>query len=283
MLPNILYLHSHDTGRSISPYGHAVATPNLQRFAEQGVVFRQAFSCAPTCSPSRASLFCSQWPHQTGMFGLAHRGFSLNDCRQTWLHTFRDAGYFNVLAGLEHLGLRAAMGLDHRPAIDLDLAPASAESRDVIPNACQWLVDRRSEQPFFMDIGLFETHRTEKQGDRHQWHNGEASPIGDPRYLRPPAILPDNPGTRLDFADFCQSVERLDDAWGQVLDTLDQTGLADNTIVIITTDHGIAFPGMKCTLTDHGTGVLLMMRGPDRLQHAAGKVVDSMEIGRAHV
>ena len=51
--PNILYLHSHDTGRYIQPYGYAVPTPKLQAFAEQGVVFRQAFCNAPTCSPSR--------------------------------------------------------------------------------------------------------------------------------------------------------------------------------------------------------------------------------------
>ena len=53
--PNILYLHSHDTGRYIQPYGHAVATPRLQRFAEQGVLYRQAFCAAPTCSASRAA------------------------------------------------------------------------------------------------------------------------------------------------------------------------------------------------------------------------------------
>ena len=54
--PNILYLHSHDTGRYVSPYGHALPTPHIQRFAEQGVVFRRAFSAAPTCSPSTAML-----------------------------------------------------------------------------------------------------------------------------------------------------------------------------------------------------------------------------------
>jgi len=54
--PNILYLHSHDTGQYIQPYGHPVPTPNLQRFAEQGVTFRNAFCANPTCSASRAAL-----------------------------------------------------------------------------------------------------------------------------------------------------------------------------------------------------------------------------------
>ena len=52
MRPNIVYIHSHDTGRYIQPYGHGVDTPRLQRLAEEGVLFRKAFTAAPTCSLS---------------------------------------------------------------------------------------------------------------------------------------------------------------------------------------------------------------------------------------
>ena len=62
--PNVLYLHSHDTGRHVQPYGVGVRTPRIQRLAEEGVIFRQAFCAAPTCSGSRASLATGQWPHQ---------------------------------------------------------------------------------------------------------------------------------------------------------------------------------------------------------------------------
>src|SRR5260370_20983445 len=72
--PNILYLHSHDTGRYIEPYGYEVPAPNLKKLAAEGVIFRQAFDAAPNCSTSRASLLTSQYPHNNGMFGLAHRG-----------------------------------------------------------------------------------------------------------------------------------------------------------------------------------------------------------------
>src|SRR5918995_2282338 len=78
-LPNVLYVHSHDTGRWLGPYGHAVRTPNIQRLAEEGVIFRKAFCAAPTCSGSRACLLTGQYAHSNGMVGLAHRGFSLND------------------------------------------------------------------------------------------------------------------------------------------------------------------------------------------------------------
>ena len=75
--PNILYIHSHDTGRYLQPYGHAIPTPNLQRLAEQGILFRRAYCAAPTCSPSRAALLTGQSPHSAGMLGLANRGFVL--------------------------------------------------------------------------------------------------------------------------------------------------------------------------------------------------------------
>src|SRR5215831_6706144 len=101
--PNILYIHSHDTGRYVQPYGHAISTPNIQHLAEQGILFRKAFCVAPTCSPSRAGLLTGQYAHCSGMTGLAHRGFSLNDYHQHIVHTLRKAGYYSVLIGEEHL------------------------------------------------------------------------------------------------------------------------------------------------------------------------------------
>jgi arylsulfatase A-like enzyme len=68
-------------------------------------------------------------------------------------------------------------------------------------------------------------------------------------------------------------VRTLDDYYGRILDTLDEQGLADNTLVIATTDHGLAFPLMKCRLTDHGMGVLLIVRGPG---FAGGRAIDGL-------
>src|SRR5262245_56259592 len=83
---NILYLSSRDAGRYLSPFGHPVPTPNLKKLASEGILFRNAFSAAPTCSPSRASLLTGQCAHQNGMLGLAHRGFSLDDYRHHLVH-----------------------------------------------------------------------------------------------------------------------------------------------------------------------------------------------------
>jgi N-sulfoglucosamine sulfohydrolase len=258
MKPNILYLHSHDTGRYIQPYGHAVPAPNLQRFAEQGILFRQAFCAAPVCSASRASLLTGQCPHRSGMNGLAHRGFSLNDYQQHFLHTLRKAGYFSGLVGLQHIAKDpAVIGYDRVWVLK------EKDVETVIPAAVEFLKSS-PKQPFFLDVGLFDGHR-----DFRKVGSSE-----NPNYCLPPAPLPDTPKTREDMAEFKASIRVLDQGYGEVLRALDASGLTENTLVIVTTDHGIAFPTMKCNLTDHGLGVTLMMRGPGGF--SGGKVSDAM-------
>ncbi|MFL5903661.1 MAG: sulfatase-like hydrolase/transferase, partial [Solirubrobacteraceae bacterium] len=97
--PNIVYIHSHDTGRYVQPYGRQVVTPNIQRLADQGLLFRNAFSAAPSCSPSRAALLTGRWPHCNGMNGLAHRGFALDDPSQHIVNTLKGAGYWTAMVG----------------------------------------------------------------------------------------------------------------------------------------------------------------------------------------
>jgi arylsulfatase A-like enzyme len=257
-LPNIIYLHSHDTGRYVQPYGFGVPTPNIQRLAEEGVLFRQAFCAAPTCSASRTALLTGQSPHSAGMTGLVNRGWQLNDYNQHLLHTLRGAGYHTVLGGLQHLHQeRTHLGFDQIIA-----PPKSTMVAEVAPAAAAFL-QNAPQQPFFLDVGFFETHRDFPQADP-----------AAARYLRPPAPLPDTPDTRQDMADFVEMAGELDRGVGIILDALAAAGLAENTLVIQTTDHGLAFPAMKCNLTDHGIGVLLIMRGPGGF--TGGQVYDAM-------
>ncbi len=261
-LPNILYLHSHDTGRYIQPYGYAVPTPNLQKLAEAGMLFRQAFSAAPTCSPSRAALLTGMAPHNNGMLGLAHFGFRLNDYSQHLLHTLRKAGYTSVLTGMQHV----AGGAQPGKQTGYDIVP-NEEEGGARRSSEEWAVDflRGSPpQPFFLDVGFQETHRPFRY----------PAPQDNPNYLRPPAPIPDTPETRLDMAGFISSARELDRKMGLVLDALEAAGLAENTLVICTTDHGLAFPAMKSNLTDHGTGVLLILRGPGGF--TGGRVTDAL-------
>lgn len=258
---NVLYIHSHDTGRHVQPYGYAVPMPTYQRLAEEGVLFRNAFSAAPTCSPSRTALLTGQAPHSAGMMGLAHRGFGLHDPSQHLASVLKANGFRTALFGMQHVthGDLHALGYDTVAAQD-DRAVAS-----VAPKAAAFIAELASgddDRPFFLDVGFTECHRPFL----------EAEPGAD-RYVRVPAVLPDTPETRADMADFEASARELDRGVGIVLDALDAAGLAEETLVICTTDHGLAFPNMKCNLTDHGTGVLLILRGPDAL---GGRVVDAL-------
>jgi N-sulfoglucosamine sulfohydrolase len=253
---NILYLHSHDSGRYLRPYGHAVPTPNLARLARQGVIFRQMHAAAPVCSASRAALLTGQCPHQNGMLGLAHLGWSLHDYNQVFIHTATRYGYQSILAGLQHIAADP-----EKIGYDQILPHASNRAQDVAPAAARFLRSK-PKQPFFLDVGFFETHREYPQA------------TDNPEYVQPPWPIPDTPETRLDMARFHASARLMDGGVGEVLAALDDARLTQNTLVISTTDHGIAFPDMKCSLRDTGLAVSMIMRGPEPF--TAGKVCDAL-------
>ncbi|HXB15939.1 MAG TPA: sulfatase [Solirubrobacteraceae bacterium] len=255
--PNILYLHSHDTGRYVQPYGQPVPTPNIQHLADQGVLFRRAFCGTPTCSTSRACLLTGQYGHENGMLGLAHRGWSLYDYHHHIVHTLRKAGYYSVLIGEQHIAKRPEIiGFDRVEKIATtnveSVAPVAREIVGALP------------EPFFLSVGFFETHR--------DWLSPPS--LRDALYSLPPANLPDAPETRHDMASYRASARSLDQGVGTVLESLDAAGLTENTLIFLTTDHGLAFPGAKATLYDRGLGVMLVMSGPGGF--AGGRVNDAM-------
>jgi arylsulfatase A-like enzyme len=244
--PNILYLNSHDTGRYVQPYGHAIPTPNIQWLADQGVMFRNAFCAAPSCSGSRAALLTGSYCHNNGMMGLAHRGFSLCDYDQHIVHTLREAGYHCELIGEQHVSATPeALGYD----IVHDIENTTVNS--VAPAAIGALAGGIPE-PFFLSVGFFETHRS----------FFAPNSVRDRVYSLPPPFLPDTAEIRQDVAAYKASARSLDHGVGSVLNTLHETGLDRDTLVICTTDHGLAFPTAKASLLDRGIGVMLIMRGP---------------------
>jgi len=255
--PNILYIHSHDTGRYVQPYGYQVPTPNIQLLADQGVLFRKAFCAAPTCSGSRASLLTGQYCHNNGMLGLAHRGWSLNDYGEHLIHPLHEAGYHSVLIGEQHISKDPAV-IGYHDVIEVD----SHHVDEVAPTTIETL--RSAPQPFFLSVGFFETHRD----------YAVPTSVRDTLYSLPPANLPDTARTREDMAAFKASARSLDQGIGAVLNGLHHYGLTESTLIICTTDHGLAFPGAKATLTDRGIGVLQVMRGPGGF--TGGKVIDAM-------
>jgi arylsulfatase A-like enzyme len=192
------------------------------------------------------------------MTGLAHRGWTLHDYGRHIVHPLREAGYWSALIGEQHLSIDpGVLGYDH--VIDI----GTTRVHSIAPAAMQ-LIRSRPPQPFFLSIGFFETHR----------EFFEPSSVRDALYGAPPAHLPDTPETRADMASFKASARSLDQGVGAVLHALDEQGLADDTLVVLTTDHGLPFPGAKGTLSDRGLGVMLVVRGPGGFH--GGHVTDAL-------
>ncbi len=270
-MKNIVYLHTHDTGRCISPYGYALDTPRLDSLAREGALFRKAFDCCPTCSPARASLLTGQYPHQCGMLGLAHRGFQLKDPTRRLAAFLRDNGYETVLCGVQHEFAGAGSNLGYeldfqcrnpKPQEDVARLRMEIDSGNTA-SACEY-IGRTHDRPFFLSLGLVSTHRKFPQ---------TPDPQDNPDYMRPPAPIPDTPECRLDWAAFSTMVRHVDRCFGSVIDALAKSGLREETMLIVTSDHGPAFPGMKCTLSDNGCGVMLILRIPGQ---GAGVVTDAL-------
>ncbi|HAT09872.1 MAG TPA: sulfatase [Planctomycetes bacterium] len=263
--PNILYLNSHDTGRVIQPMGYAVRTPNIQRLADEGALFRDCHNAGPTCSPSRAALLTGMLPHSCGMLGLAHRGHALLDQGWTLPNHLRAHGYRTAAWN---------MPTNHAQPVRGDqTAAAQAFGYDTwlghkLDDALAWL-EKPGDAPFFASLSWTLTHRIGSgfttKPDPAQY---------DPRWTRPPPPLPDTPEVRADWAHFLCDIERWDHEIGLVLAALERSGQAADTIVVVTTDHGVPFPGMKCNPTVHGTGVLLVVRGPGGF--SGGLAVDQL-------
>lgn len=277
-MTNVVVVHTDDTGRHVAPYGYDVATPALDAVADRGVVFGNAHAAAPTCSPSRTALMTGQSPHRAGMIGLAHRGFSLAEPGRHLAAHLSAHGVETVLAGQQHEAgdgpdddstarsdsAEAVLGYDRvlegdesgvDPPFDhqhtrRDLATAAA--------AAEFVRERDPEAPFFLSVGLDNTHKPFPQDQT----------AVDPDHVRPPAPLPDVRPVREEVAAFQAAVGVVDDCLGSVVDALADAGLAEDTLLLFTTDHGPPFPRMKCTLTDAGTGIALLADFPDRAPRA---------------
>lgn len=272
---HVIYIHTHDSGRILGPYGYKVATPHLEELAKDATSFHQAYCVSPTCSPSRSAMLTSTYPHQNGMLGLAQRGFTL-DYQKHLVPYLNTHGFHSVLCGIQH---EAGWYLDHANGAkklgyheDITSDPASYTQEEMTTwDACNakhivdYLAHYRDTPPLFLSFGLYATHR--RYPDVVEKNICIAQ-------CKPPYPIPDNESTRLDFARYCTSAQAADASIGMVLAALKKNHMYENSIILFTTDHGLAYPFSKCTLFDDGIGVSLMMRTPSST--TKGKVVDEL-------
>ena len=254
--PNIVVYIGHDVGRFIEPYGiETVHTPNLNRLAEEGVVFDNHFATAPQCSPSRASMFTGRCPHSTGVLGLTGGpfGWTLNEDEQHLARLLGAAGYETALIGIAHEALGGNCPDEQVKICGFDDASrhGQKDARRAGGALADWLSTREQpDSPFFVEIGTRAIHHA------HQFEPEDENGVTVPEHLNA------GPETERYVAQHQACVRYWDEGLGRVLDVLDERNLADNTIVVATTDHGLGLPRAKTSLYDPGLESLLLMRYP---------------------
>ena len=266
--PNVVLIHSHDLGRYLGCYGVDIGTPNLASLAESGALFTQHFGTAPQCSPSRGSLMTGRYPHVNGLMGLAHGEWELDEDERILPHYLSEAGYETHLFGLQHVSQDTdRLGYDHiHSAANLypGVSPAVHEmnrARRVASVFASCLESGAHDTPFFASVGFFEVHRDQEDDGRYGFL-AEEYDTDDPETVRPLPYLPDRWGVRHDLAEMHGMVYAVDEAVGTVLDAIADAGIEEETLLVFTTEHGIAFPRAKGSCYDAGLEAALLVRYP---------------------
>ncbi len=252
---NIVYMICHDMGQYLGAYGiDTVQTPNLDRIAEEGVLFENNFCTAPQCSPSRASLMTGRYPHSNGVYGLSQEGmfsqFHANE--KPMANLLHDAGYDSYKFGLQHATYDESF-LKFKPYRQ---SGGEKECTKVAGSVIEFLKERKAQEqhaPFFAHVGFFEPHRP---FDFEGAEPDSALGVSIPPYIK------HTPEAEQDFAMFQGAIKKVDQAIGRVYQAIQDLGYAEDTLVIFTVDHGFPFFRAKGTLYDPGLKTALLMRCP---------------------
>lgn len=260
--PNVILLHCHDLGQHLHCYGvDGVNSPNLDRFAAEGVLFENNFCTAPQCSPSRASIFTGRYPHSNGVMGLTHAEFAwdLHPGERHLGQILAGAGYATAGVGVIHETRSGAKrcGFEHYVAT----APAAGMADAAIARLREFA--RTPGRPFYLQAGAIEPHRLgnpDRVSDQG-FLGGRLQPdtsrgITVPPYLRP------NESTRTELAELQGAVRHMDEHMGRILAAVRELGFDKNSLVIFTTDHGIAMPRAKCSLYEPGMRTSFLLHYP---------------------
>ncbi len=297
--PNILFAFADDWGRHASAYAaidgpgtvnDAIQTPNFDALAATGVLFRNAFVNAPSCTPCRSSLLSGQHFWRTGR-GAILQGAVWDPAIPSWPLLLQERGYdvgytFKVwspgtprdapIGGSANEYRRAGGKFNgfSQTASKLVQGGTSVEAAkqtlldEVAANFRSFLRSRQAGKPFAYWFGPTNVHR--------KWIKGSGNALWniDPDDLKGkmPPFLPDVPEVRQDLADYFGEAQAFDMALGVLIAELKKTGDFENTIIAISGDHGApGFPHGKCNLYDFGTRVPLAITGPGIM---GGRVVD---------
>lgn len=248
--PNIVFLFSDDqTANDLGAYGNKIIqTPNLDRLAEEGVLFKRAYVTSSQCSPSRASILTGRSAHAVGASRLhvdAQPDFT------SLIEMLNDAGYFT--GGYRKVHQRNIQS-------QLDFYGGNKEKLTT------FFDELPADQPFFLWFGSKDPHRPYKTGSYDYQHDTEKVIVPD--------YLPDTEAVREDLANYYNELTRFDTESGQIMEILKEKGLAENTIIVMSSDNGMPFPRAKGTSYEAGVHVPLIIKWPGKVKE--GMIIDEM-------
>ncbi len=276
--PNILFCISDDqswahTGANGDP---VVSTPAFDRVAAEGLRFTHSYCDAPTCGPSRSAILTGQ-----PIWRLEEAGniwSTLPAKFATYPDELRKAGYKIGATGKAWgPGRLEPGGRTENPAGTLyegrTLKPSfmGIRSTDYAGNFEDFMAERDENESFCFWLGTSEPHRF--------YQDGAGLKTGkDLSKIVVPEVFPDNQIVRSDIADYLVEVEHFDSMVARAIDSFEKRGLLENTIVIVTSDHGMPFPRAKATLYDDGTRVPLAIRWPTGIKRVGHMVDDPVNL-----
>lgn len=242
--PNILFAIADDASH-MSAYGHSfVNTPNFDRVAEMGILFKNAFTTNPKCAPSRASILTGKHTWQLEEAGN-HYGIFPSKFK-VYPDLLEDAGYFVGYTGKGWgPGDYEQGGFERNPAgnefNDIRLTPPDKtriSNKDYSANFQDFLNKKPDDKPFCFWYGAHEPHRHYEEGE-----GARAGKSIDTVEL--PPYFPDNDVVKNDLLDYAYEIEWFDKHLGTMLEKLKERGELENTLIIVTSDNGMPFPRVK--------------------------------------
>ena len=286
--PNIVLIVTDDHSPDLGCYGNSkIHTPNLDALAAEGTRFAHAFATTASCSASRSVLLTGIYNHANGHYGHEHayHHFSAFDKVKSLPVLLSAAGYQTARIGKLHVAPEAVFRFDET---------ILANQRNTVQMAEQvdgFLAKRSTTKPFFLYFCPVDPHRADKFrddlpnapdsfGNVANGYPGVKEKIYDPKNIDVPSFLPDNDVTRSELAMYYQSISRVDQGIGRLVQSLKARGVWDNTIVIFTADHGMAFPGAKTTVYEPGLRIPFIVRDP---RASAKNVVNSAMVSLVDV
>jgi N-sulfoglucosamine sulfohydrolase len=260
---NVLLLIADDLGNDCGCYGNdRIKTPNIDALATNGVRFTHGFAAVSSCSPSRASLYTGLHTHGSGQYGLQHaeHHFQTFDNVKSLPSLLNDAGWRTGIIGKIHVGPQSVYPWGVEVTKDIG---GNRSVKVMADKAKQFFLDA-GEKPFFLVIGYSDPHRS-----AHGFGNEVAYPgVTETHYEAKDVLLPyfvsDEEDARKDLAEYYQSVSRVDEGVGMVLDALREAKKDDSTLVIFLSDNGVPFPGAKTTLYDAGLRLPPIVSSPEQ-------------------